>query len=126
MIINEYKLLALKLGYELFYSDTDSLMISGQLPEEYISSTVLGKMKLEHQFKEAFFVMPKVYYLDYGDSQVYKCKGFPGDLTRADFEGLYNGETLDLKVTKWSKDRVEGKVFIKSDLPYKLKVFDSL
>lgn len=64
MIINQYKLLALKLGLELFYSDTDSLVLNGALPPEHLDSATLGKLKLEHTFKEGIFVMPKVYYLE--------------------------------------------------------------
>jgi DNA polymerase elongation subunit (family B) len=41
MIINEYKLKALSLGHKLYYSDTDSLMISGPLNDSDISSTAL-------------------------------------------------------------------------------------
>jgi len=103
MIINEYKLLALKLGYELYYSDTDSLMISGPLPEECISKTELGKMKLEHQFNEAIFLMPKVYYLNCENEEVFKCKGYPGELTRKDYLALLDGNSLDLKVTNGLK-----------------------
>jgi hypothetical protein len=51
MIINQYKLLALNLGLEIYYSDTDSLVLNGELPKEYISNTELGKLKLEYQFK---------------------------------------------------------------------------
>lgn len=63
--------------------------------------------------------MPKVYYLDCGDHEVYKCKGYPGELTRNDYISLYEGNTLDLKVTKWYKEREVGKIDIKSGLPYK-------
>nr|AHJ10973.1 plasmid related DNA polymerase [Rhizophagus sp. DAOM 213198] len=38
MIINQYKLTALNLGLELFYSDTDSLVLNGKLPENLIDS----------------------------------------------------------------------------------------
>jgi len=122
MIINEYKIKAIDLGYDLYYSDTDSIMISGPLPDSDISSTVLGKMKLEHVFDEAYFLMPKVYYLRHGDSETFKCKGYPGDLTRDDFIKLYNGETLHLKVTKWFKEGYEGNIYIKHGLPYNLRV----
>lgn len=73
------------------------------------------------RFREGIFLMPKVYYLDCGDHEVFKCKGYPGDLTRADFVDLYENKTLDFKVTKWYKDRSQGEIYIKSGLPYKLK-----
>jgi TolA-binding protein len=52
MIINTYKLEALKMGLDIYYSDTDSLVLNGQLPEQMIDSATLGKLKLEHKFKE--------------------------------------------------------------------------
>jgi hypothetical protein len=73
--------------------------------------------------------MPKVYYLNcppykegLPEVEVFKCKGYPGDLTREDFVKLYNGETLDLVVTKWFKKPDDAKIFINRNLPYKLKV----
>jgi DNA polymerase elongation subunit (family B) len=64
MIINQYKLEALSLGLDIYYSDTDSLVLNGPLPESMIDSATLGKLKLEHTIKEGLFVMPKVYYLE--------------------------------------------------------------
>lgn len=63
--------------------------------------------------------MPKVYYLDCETEEVVKCKGYPGELTKEDYKSLYDGGVLNLKVTK---DREAGKIYIKSGLPYKLKV----
>lgn len=65
MIINSYKLQALNLGLNIYYSDTDSLVLDGPLPPEVCDSARLGMLKLEHTFKEGIFVMPKVYYLEY-------------------------------------------------------------
>lgn len=46
----------------------------------------------------------------------------PGELNRNHFIALYEGQTLNLEVTKWYKEREAGKIYIKSGLPYKLKV----
>jgi hypothetical protein len=81
MIINTYKLEAIKMGLEIYYSDTDSLVLNGPLPEKFIDSATLGKLKLEHVIKEGIFVMPKVYYLEDEDgSIVSKAKGYSGKL----------------------------------------------
>ena len=48
VIINTYKLKALELGLEIYYSDTDSLVVNGPLPEDMIDSSILGKLKLEN------------------------------------------------------------------------------
>ena len=58
MIINQYKLDAMSLGLEVYYSDTDSLVVNGPLPPKYIDDTELGLLKLEHEIEEAYFVAP--------------------------------------------------------------------
>jgi hypothetical protein len=67
IIINQFKLLAISLGLDIFYSDTDSLVINGPLPPEVCNSAELGKLKLENTFKEGIFVAPKIYYLELED-----------------------------------------------------------
>jgi hypothetical protein len=44
----------------LYYTDTDSIDIDTPLEDELIGRG-LGQMKLEHIFKEAIFIAPKVY-----------------------------------------------------------------
>lgn len=121
ILINTYKLLALKLGLEIYYSDTDSLVLNGPLPEDMIDSAKLGKLKLEHTFKEGIFVMPKVYYLEEEDgTTISKCKGYSGKLTKAQYLELLSGQTLDLKITKWSKSLRDSYVWIQNNTPYNL------
>nr|AAC33727.1 B type DNA polymerase [Cyclocybe aegerita] len=48
-------------NFKLFYSDTDSVYISKELPEELVSNTELGKMKKEGICDDAVFLAPKVY-----------------------------------------------------------------
>jgi hypothetical protein len=122
MIINQYKLDAMALGLELFYSDTDSLVLNGPLPEHMIDSVTLGKLKLEHTIKEGIFVMPKVYYLETLDGKIVsKVKGFPGRLTKIQYLELLSGGTLDLQVTKWSRSMKESSVRIQKEQPYALR-----
>lgn len=121
IIINTYKLLALKLGLEIYYSDTDSLVLNGPLPSEYCDSAELGKLKLEYTFKEGLFIMPKVYYLETSEGQIVtKCKGYSGKLTKAQYLELLSGQTLDLEITKWSKSLRDSYVRIQSKTPYNL------
>jgi DNA polymerase type B, organellar and viral len=76
IIINQYKLLALSLGLDIYYSDTDSLVLNGPLPPEHCDPSTLGKLKLENKITEGIFVMPKVYYLRTVEgAEVLKCKG---------------------------------------------------
>jgi DNA polymerase elongation subunit (family B) len=77
--------------FNLYYSDTDSIYIDKPLPDNFISNTILGKMKLECILKDAIFLAPKVYYLETEDGKiVYKVKGLKHnvELTRYDFEQL--------------------------------------
>lgn len=111
MIINDFKLKALSQGLELYYSDTDSLVINGQLPPECIDSSTLGK--LEYTFREGIFVMPKVYYLELEDeTTVTKCKGFSGKLTRDQYLALMKGEVQHLEVTRWVRSLANSTIQI--------------
>lgn len=47
--------------YKIFYKDTDSLFINKPLPDDLVSSTELGKLKLEYICKKGIFLAPKVY-----------------------------------------------------------------
>jgi hypothetical protein len=55
-----FKMLFLKEGITLIYSDTDSFDIDKPLDEKYIG-TKLGQFKLEHVFDESVYLAPKVY-----------------------------------------------------------------
>ena len=47
-------------SFTLYYTDTDSIDIDGELEEKLIGNE-LGLMKLEHVFNQALFLAPKVY-----------------------------------------------------------------
>jgi DNA polymerase elongation subunit (family B) len=88
-------------NFILYYSDTDSIYIDRPLPDEFISSTILGKMKLEYICNKAIFLAPKVYYLETVDGKViYKVKGLKHEveLTLNDFESLLYKDTFIKKV----------------------------
>src|ERR1700679_4010688 len=75
----------------LYYTDTDSIYIDKPLPPEFISSTILGKLKLENVCSDAIFLAPKVYCLNTIDNDlIYKVKGLKHEveLTMKDFAQL--------------------------------------
>jgi len=79
-------------NYELFYSDTDSLDINKKLPSKYVGSG-LGKFKLEHIFKEAVFLAPKVYggiaiNNDNSTYELIKVKGYKNIISFDDLKSL--------------------------------------
>jgi len=123
MIINQHKLTALSQGLNIYYSDTDSLIVDGVLPSHLLDNAELGKLKLEHEIQEGIFVMPKVYYLLTSDNkEVLKAKGYPGKLTRSDYLALLKGETLqELVVNKWQRSLKDSNVQIKRNQPYNLR-----
>lgn len=47
---------------DCYYTDTDSVVLGQQLPKEVLSSSVLGKFKLEDTVMKGYFLAPKSYY----------------------------------------------------------------
>ncbi|KAF6169360.1 hypothetical protein GIB67_016530 [Kingdonia uniflora] len=61
---------------DCYYTDTDSTILGKLLSEEYVSSKVLGLLKLECFIKEGIFLAPKCYKLITEDDQkIIKHKG---------------------------------------------------
>lgn len=61
---------------DCYYTDTDSVVLGQPLPEEVISSSVLGKFKLEDNVMKGYFLAPKCYFYIAKDStNVLKYKG---------------------------------------------------
>ncbi|KAM7249945.1 hypothetical protein ACFE04_019724 [Oxalis oulophora] len=61
---------------DCYYTDTDSVVLGQPLPEEMISSSVLGKFKLEDRIMKGIFLAPKSYYYSVKDGkEVIKHKG---------------------------------------------------
>ena len=78
-------------NYKIFYKDTDSLLINKPLPDYMVSSTQLGKLKLEYICTKGIFLAPKVYALNTIDNKfIYKVKGLnkSNALTLDDFDSL--------------------------------------
>lgn len=68
---------ALKLGGDIFYCDTDSIMTNVKL--DGLEGVELGQWKLEATFSEIELVLPKVYRAVVADTGevIYRCKGVP-------------------------------------------------
>jgi hypothetical protein len=112
-------------NFNLFYSDTDSVYIDKPLPDELVSSKVLGKMKLENILDKAIFLAPKVYYLITETGQhIYKVKGLSHDieLNFNNFDDLLEKESFLKRIqTKWRKNLSEGNISILNEI-YTLQV----
>ncbi|KAL4553872.1 hypothetical protein LXL04_040146 [Taraxacum kok-saghyz] len=47
---------------DCYYTYTDSVVLSMPLPEEMISSSIIGLFKLEDRIVKGYFLAPKSYY----------------------------------------------------------------
>lgn len=103
---------------KLYYSDTDSLILSGPLDESIVGNG-LGQWKLEAEVEEGIFVRPKLYayYTNKKEGILKKvAAGVDSDkLTYKDSENMAKGEavtTQNFEITvNWRKLQVES--FIK-------------
>ncbi|HNF29018.1 MAG TPA: DNA polymerase, partial [Chitinophagaceae bacterium] len=60
----------------VYYTDTDSIVTDFKLDQNLVSDTEIGKFKLVHEFKEAYFINPKVYALKKSETDIIlKSKG---------------------------------------------------
>lgn len=51
-----------KLGFNnLYYTDTDSIITSSELPDLMIDKTEIGLLSIEDKIKKGYFIMPKLY-----------------------------------------------------------------
>jgi hypothetical protein len=112
--INKIKLLLLKNGAKIYYSDTDSIVTDMKLPDEFVGQE-LGKFKLEYNIKKAIFITSKTYVLILEDGTIIKkAKGVNTDsLTLNDFENMfYNNKKATALKTHTNLDIVKGTVNI--------------
>ena len=75
---------------DCYYTDTDSVVVERELPEEEVSPTALGKFKHEHFVEYGIFLAPKSYMLKASsvDQPIIKFKGAGKD--EADEEWFIN------------------------------------
>lgn len=116
ILMSEYKM---KYQDNLYYSDTDSLVLDCKLPDKEVG-TGLGKFKLEYTIDEGVFITPKVYALNLVDgTQILKIKGLkktvnstiPADnrISLSDLKSLLSNNPefsnkIKLENNKWYRD----------------------
>lgn len=84
--------------HDCYYTDTDSVVLGSPLPEEDISSTVLGKFKLESIVTKGFFLAPKSYsLLTQEGERIIKHKGLAKSLVN---EEWFESQYADISRTK--------------------------
>lgn len=99
------KLDILKLGGELYYSDTDSIVTNIELPTSLVSNKKLGLLKLEHVLVEAIFISNKLYWMCDIKGEVHvTAKGIKASsLNYYDFAILLNKHDVNTAVKRESK-----------------------
>ena len=87
---------------DCIYIDTDSIVLSSPLSEDFISSKEMGLYKLEYKVKKGIFLAPKSYMLKLEDgTTIIKHKGVAKDMVTAEwFERQYADPTLVEELTK--------------------------
>ena len=115
-------------NYNLYYSDTDSIYIDSPLDDSLVSSTELGKMKLEGLYDEAIFLAPKVYALRNKVESIIKIKGLTkksiqdNNITIDSLETLlYLNSNLSFTQLKWFKNIANANISVLEQI-YTLKV----
>ena len=112
--------------FTLYYSDTDSIIIEEQLPNELIGNKI-GQFKLEHKINKAVFLAPKTYgFIDKDGKQIIKIKGLSTKVTdQFDFDTMWllleKGSSQVFKQKKWMKKVIQGNIRIVDQL-YHLKI----
>ena len=106
-----------RLDYKIYYMDTDSLYLNKPLDIKYVGKE-LGKMKLEHIFKEAIFLAPKVYGgITIEGKNIIKIKGSKNSLEYIKMkELLYKDKFTKIPTEKWYRNIGEGNITIKNEL----------
>lgn len=106
----------------IYYSDTDSIVTDIKLPEDMISSTEIGKLKLEHEVEKGIFISGKTYCLvtktDKKDKKfVNKAKGVKStSLNYYDYLNLlHNIDKEEAIKTQSKKNWLKGEVVISKD-----------
>lgn len=94
-----------------YYTDTDSVVLGQPLPEEVISSSVLGMFKLEDRISKGFFLAPKSYcYYRKDGTNVIKYKGQAKNMVNPEwFESQYADPSRKQQVNVEANFRIEWK-----------------
>lgn len=94
---------------DCYYTDTDSVVLGQPLPSEVISSSVLGKFKLEDRILRGYFLAPKSYsYIPIEGNGVLKYKGPAKHMVSTEwFEAQYADPSRTEHVTVTSNFRVD-------------------
>ena len=113
-------------NFNLYYSDTDSIIINQPLPDNLVGNK-LGQLKSECVIEKAVFLAPKVYGLiTKNGEEIIKVKGVTKETMKNihfnDLESLLRkDESMNLHQEKWIKNIFKGEINT-LEVAYLLKV----
>lgn len=114
--MSKFKTLAFGGDAIIYYSDTDSIAMNKKLDPSFIGEE-LGEMKLEHSFKEAIYLSPKMYGGISKDYEYIRIKGLKNPLNFKELKPLLHKDyKLEIKQEKWYSDISESKFHIKDEI----------
>jgi DNA polymerase type B, organellar and viral len=107
-----YKLI--DLGIEIYYMDTDSMVVNKAIPLDLIGYK-LGQFKLEQEIAHGYFISPKLYALKTTDGNlIVKAKGIGSKLDFTQFETLIENQSVIQAQERWFKDPANANINIKN------------
>lgn len=109
----------------IYYTDTDSIVTNLKLPEDFIHKSELGKLKLEHEIIEGYFISDKTYaFINSKGEIIKKAKGVESKyLSFNDYKNMFNLKSIENATKTISKrDYSKGSVVIKTKKDIKLNV----
>ena len=107
--ITKIKNKILKMGGNIYYSDTDSIVTDIELPTNMVDPKELGKLKLEHKVARGYFISSKTYCVCLfepdkdGNAVIKKAKGLNSiTLEESDYIKLYKGSNIKTGIKTYS------------------------
>lgn len=103
--------------FNLYYSDTDSVVINKELSANFVGNKV-GQFKLEHVIKEAVFLAPKVYgFITTKGLEFIKTKGLRSeavkDFNLSNLENLLKpNSSFEFTQEKWFKNMYTSEITV--------------
>lgn len=94
--IYKLKMDIMKMGGNIYYSDTYSLVTDIKLPDSMVNTNEIGKLKLEHEIQKGIFISGKTYcFITKNNELINKAKGAKSSsLNYGSYISLLNGEDV--------------------------------
>jgi hypothetical protein len=123
--MNKLIMYILKRKGKIYYTDTDSIVTDLKLPDDFIHESELGKLKLEHEIVEGYFISDKTYaFINIKGELIKKAKGVKSEfLTLDDYKEMSKLKSITnaTKITS-KRDYANGSVVITTKNDVKLNI----